>query len=166
MFEKCPGNYVSHANGERAWRHWERVTSSYKVKRVLQHMCKSWNLTANHDGWRSQTTYIVKPTSTEGKLSAGRHNTTLANMGRGDYVTQEQRIKGSNLTGSRIWIILSPAGPSTSRLLHRECNKCQKPFTGHCSNENQVKHIIGKAETCSIPKCNGSSMTAQAGSPI
>lgn len=57
-----------------------------------------------------------KLTPTEGKLSAGRHSNTLPNMGRGDYVTQEQRVKGSNLTGSRIWIILSPAGLSTSLL--------------------------------------------------
>lgn len=79
-------------------------------------MCKSWNLTAIHDGWRSQTTYTEKLTLTEGKLGAGRHSNTLANMGKVDYVTQEQRVKGSNLMGSRIWIILSPAGPSTSLL--------------------------------------------------
>lgn len=79
-------------------------------------MCKSWNLTAIHDGWRSQTTYKEKLTPTEGKLGAGRHSNTLANMWRGDYVTQEQRVKDSNLMDSRIWIILSPAGPSTSLL--------------------------------------------------
>lgn len=73
LFEKCPANYVLHANGERAWRHWERVTSGYKVKCVWQQMCKSWNFTAIHDGWRSQTTSTEKLTPTEGKLSAGRH---------------------------------------------------------------------------------------------
>lgn len=38
----------------------------------------------------------------EGKLSAGNHSNNLANTGRGQFLTQKQRVKDSNLMGRKI----------------------------------------------------------------
>lgn len=46
-----------------------------------------------------------------------------------------RRAKGGN-PNSRSWIVASPAGLSKSLPPPRECNKWQKPFTGHRSNGN------------------------------
>jgi len=102
----------------------------------------------------------------EGKARAGSHSSTLGSHGECGL---EPRSRGFGAAaqwaaGFRSCCLLQ--GPAHPFLLHSEGNKWQKPFTGRHSHGHRMEHTTGKGGTCSTPQRNGSSRTAQAGTPV